>query len=76
VPLYDLDPEPVQETNAHPLFGVAPMESAAPAGSQYVKEGTESFDDLYPVRGLYDAMKPNLYYAYDRCEYAYLPMRT
>jgi hypothetical protein len=35
VPLYDPDPEPVQETNAHQPSGVTPMESAVPAGSQY-----------------------------------------
>ncbi|MGC9077055.1 MAG: hypothetical protein ACP5HT_07460 [Conexivisphaera sp.] len=28
------------------------------------------------MRGLYDAVKPKLYYAYDRYEDAYLPMRT
>jgi putative transposase len=28
------------------------------------------------VRGVYDAVKPKLYYAYDRCADAYLPMPT
>ncbi|MGC9076802.1 MAG: hypothetical protein ACP5HT_06170 [Conexivisphaera sp.] len=42
----------------------------------YVLTGAERKVPDEPVRGLYDAVKPKLYYAYDRYEDAYLPMRT
>ncbi|MGC9076028.1 MAG: hypothetical protein ACP5HT_02100 [Conexivisphaera sp.] len=42
----------------------------------YVLTGVERRVPDEPVRGLYDAVKPKLYVAYDRYEDAYLPMRT
>ncbi|MGC9076467.1 MAG: hypothetical protein ACP5HT_04410 [Conexivisphaera sp.] len=42
----------------------------------YVLTGAERRVPDEPGRGLYDAVKPKLYYAYDRYEDAYLPMRT
>ncbi len=49
----------------------------APVGG-YVLTGAERRVPDEPARGLhdYDAVKPKLHYAYDRYEYAYLPMRT
>jgi transposase len=47
----------------------------APVGG-YVLTGAERKVPDEPVRGLYDAVKPKLHYAYDRHEDAYLPMRT
>jgi hypothetical protein len=42
----------------------------------YVLTGAERRVPDEPGRGLYDAVKPKLHYAYDRYEDAYLPMRT
>ena len=41
-----------------------------------VETGGKRSDPDEPVRGLHDALKPKLYYAYDRCADAYLPMPT
>ena len=41
-----------------------------------VLTGAERSDPDEPVRSLYDAVKPKLYYAYDRYADAYLPMPT
>ncbi|MGC8666445.1 MAG: hypothetical protein ACP5UK_07170 [Conexivisphaera sp.] len=47
----------------------------APVGG-YVLTGAERRVPDELVRGLYDAVKPKLYCAYDRYEDAYLPMHT
>ena len=41
-----------------------------------VETGGKRSDPNELVRGLYDAVKPKLYYAYDRYADAYLPMPT
>ena len=38
----------------------------------YVETGAERKGIDEPVRSLYDAVKPKLHYAYDRCAGAYL----
>jgi len=40
----------------------------------YVETGAELNGANEPVRSLYDAVKPKLHYAYDRCADAYLRM--
>jgi len=40
----------------------------------YVETGAERSGASEPVRSLYDALKPKLHYAYDRCADAYLRM--
>ena len=47
-----------------------------PSNSHCVPTGAERSDPDEPVRSLYDAVKPKLYYAYDRYADAYLPMPT
>jgi hypothetical protein len=42
----------------------------------YLLTGAEQKAPDEPVRRLYDAVKPKLYYAYDRYADAYLPMPT
>jgi hypothetical protein len=42
----------------------------------YFLTGAEQKAPNEPVRGLYDALKPKLHYAYDRYADAYLPMPT
>ena len=52
------------------------MEGVSPLHGGCVLTGGKRSDPDELVRGLHDAVKPKLYYAYDRYADAYLPMPT